>query len=168
MLEITSLVEELSRTVLQYRQFRANLLAALSHFEMRESIQSFLATSANDVADGRASFCRTYETMIRQSLLSATTSMLLTAVLASESRSALPLSFSIALVEKQRQLPKPSTQCSHAEIRPTSAPVSLFQQACTPVSGLPLQDWRSRLQADMESQAVYQRETIIRSIAQIW
>ncbi|KAJ4358518.1 uncharacterized protein N0V89_003102 [Didymosphaeria variabile] len=39
--------------------------------------------------------------------------------------------------------------------------------ACTPISGLPLQDWRGRLKNELENQASYQRDSLIRAVGQI-
>jgi chromosome segregation ATPase len=45
--------------------------------------------------------------------------------------------------------------------------VSLFQQECTPLSGAHLQDWRERLRSELQNQGYYQRDLIVRSVAQI-
>ncbi|KAJ4286997.1 hypothetical protein N0V90_012878 [Kalmusia sp. IMI 367209] len=163
----TILVNEIARTVVHHEYFRGHIIAALSQPEVQGTIQSFLATRVDHLEDDGASFCQTHDITIRQTLMSATASMLLTTTLAGDQRAGLPLSLAVALVEKQRQLPVPSTQCTHARSRTTSAPVSLFQQEGTPGFGLHSHDWRNRLKAELKSQASYQREAIIRSVAQI-
>ncbi|KAL1613051.1 hypothetical protein SLS60_001283 [Paraconiothyrium brasiliense] len=97
-------------------------------------------------------------------------SMLLTIILAAgpeqSQRTLSPLG--IALVEKQGQLSMPATQCTHIPGSRTPFPsVSLFEQQCTPISGLPLQDWRGRLKNELENQASFQSDSLIRAVVQI-
>lgn len=71
------------------------------------------------------------------------------------------------LITRQRNLPHIPRQCSHATSVPQSTSVSLFQQESTPFTGQHLHDWRNRLQSELESQNSYQRDSIVRSVAQI-
>ena len=48
-----------------------------------------------------------------------------------------------------------------------SKAVSLFEQESTPMSGHSLQDWRGRLRSQLDTHASYQRESLIRAVAQI-
>jgi hypothetical protein len=79
----------------------------------------------------------------------------------------LPQNLAAALIMKQRTLPHLPKQCLHARTPTSSRTVSLFQQESTPFTGQHLQDWRHRLKSELESQNSYQRDSIVRSIAQI-
>jgi hypothetical protein len=112
--------------------------------------------------------CRAYAASLQQRMVSATVALLLTLALSAQAREvAMPLAITTALVNKQRQLPHLTSQCSHEspDIEPNT--VSLFQQKNTPYTGQHLQDWRARLKSELESQGFYQRDLVVRSVAQI-
>jgi chromosome segregation ATPase len=79
----------------------------------------------------------------------------------------LPPQLISGLIARQRKLPYIPRQCSHAAINPNGISISLFQQESTPYTGQHLQDWRNRLKSELESQNSYQRDSIVRSVAQI-
>ena len=58
-------------------------------------------------------------------------------------------------------------QSAHQQNISSGPSISLFQQKCTPFSGQHLQDWRERLRSELDSQSFYQRDSIVRSVAQI-
>lgn len=187
----TALVKEVTATALCYETFRDHLLTALSKFGVSENIQVFLAVCPGNLEGLQTTFCRSYETTLRQTCLSATISMLLSIILTGDWGGTLHVSSAIgvALINKQHLLSVPSTQCSHAVLRNRpryafvfhdrliksvrllsklpSDPISLFEQECTPLLNLPLQDWRGRLKAELDSHNSYQRDSMIQAVAQI-
>jgi hypothetical protein len=112
--------------------------------------------------------CHTYAESLHRDAVAAIIAMLLNlAISAQPGEPTLPQSLTAALISKQRKLPYIVRQCAH-QLNVSSGPsISLFQQKCTPFSGQHLQDWRDRLRSELESQSFYQRDSIVRSVAQI-
>jgi hypothetical protein len=94
--------------------------------------------------------------------------MLLTLALAVQpTERPMPLTLTIALVDKQKRNSHVPNQCTHDFSHPGHPAVSLYEQKNTPYTGHHLHDWRDRLKSDIESQGYFQRDSIIRSVAQI-
>ncbi|KAF1966931.1 hypothetical protein BU23DRAFT_307076 [Bimuria novae-zelandiae CBS 107.79] len=170
----TMLVDVIAMTATKHESFRSHLLTALSNRKIQDSVEAFLGVCPGDLKGHQNTSCRNHDTMIHQTCLSATISMLLTILLVAGPARATHMlpSLGIALLEKQRQLLVPTHQCarmsgSTVSGKKSSNTISLFEQECTPISGLPLQDWRGRLKSEMDSHAAYQRESIIRAVTQI-
>ncbi|KAF2691527.1 hypothetical protein K458DRAFT_353332 [Lentithecium fluviatile CBS 122367] len=162
------LVDKLAAMVPNCPQLRSYVLASLSSNDMQGAIQSFLQVDLESVEHGGAQYCRTYAAVVRRDLVSGTISLYLTSALSSGSPTpAFPEVLGVALIHKQQQLPFIAGKCSHPASSGILSPVSLFQQKCTPLSGVHLQDWRERLTAELENQGFYQRDSVIRSVAQI-
>jgi hypothetical protein len=168
--DATILVNEVAVTASHHESFRSHIITALSDLRVQADVEAFLACCTRTHEDDQASFCPSYNNMVHRRCISATISMLLTIILAARSAQSLriPSWLGIALVEKQCQLSIPTKQCTHTSgSRTHFSSVSLFEQECTPISGLPLQDWRGRLKHELENQASYQQDSLIRAVAQI-
>jgi predicted nucleic acid-binding Zn-ribbon protein len=112
--------------------------------------------------------CRAYGVSLHQQMISATIALLLTLALAVQPAiPAMPLALTIALVDKQKQSSHTPNRCIHDVSHPEHTAVSLYEQKNTPYTGQHLHDWRDRLKSDIESQGSFQRDSIIRSVAQI-
>lgn len=118
---------------------------------------------------GNGQSCCSYAEMTHRALVSSIVSMLLASILTTEAVPSPSLrALGTALIERQHSLLIASTShCSHAASTSKFPAVSLFQQECTPSTGVHMQDWRIRLQAELENQDFYQRDCIMRSVAQI-
>ncbi|KAK7188732.1 hypothetical protein DPSP01_005636 [Paraphaeosphaeria sporulosa] len=164
----TVLVNEIAAIASRHASFRSHIITALSDPRVQARIEAFLACCTRTHEEHQASFCPSHSSIVHRRFISATISMLLTTIVAAEPEQSprIPLRLATALVEKQGQLSLPAIQCTHTprQLAPT---VSLFEQECTPISGLPLQDWRSRLKHELENQASYQQDSLIRAVAQI-
>ncbi|KAL5418539.1 hypothetical protein PMIN03_001018 [Paraphaeosphaeria minitans] len=166
--DATVLANEVAATASRHASFRSHIITALSDLRVQAGFEAFLACCTRSREEYQASFCQSHSSMVHRRCISATISMLLTIVVAAEPEQSprIPLRLAIALVEKQGQLALPAIQCTHTS-RILAPSVSLFEQECTPISGLPLQDWRSRLKHELENQASYQQDSLIRAVAQI-
>lgn len=112
--------------------------------------------------------CHTYAAWLHQEVLAATISLVLNlAIAARPEEPSLSPQLVSGLITRQRKLPHIPKQCSHAASMPNGPSISLFQQESTPFTGQHLQDWRNRLRSELESQNTYQRDSIVRSVAQI-
>lgn len=112
--------------------------------------------------------CSTYAASLHQEILAATISLILNlAISARVEELLLPPQLISGLITRQRNLPIVPRQCSHAASTPNGTSISLFQQESTPFTGQHLQDWRHRLKSELESQNSYQRDSVVRSVAQI-
>jgi septal ring factor EnvC (AmiA/AmiB activator) len=162
------MVKELTTVLPDCPQLASNVMTALSSNHIQESIEAFLLVEVEGTNHGREPSCKPYAAAIHRALVSETISLLLTSILNFGSPTpAILSSLGMALITKQQQLPFIADRCDHP-ISSTSMPsVSLFQQECTPRSGVHLQDWRERLGAEIENQSYYQRDLVIRSVAQI-
>lgn len=168
MSNITILVEELCAIIPSSAHLGSCVVASLSSSELEESVQNFLRVNVEGREEDQEHSCHSFHALLLRRFVSATISMLLTSSIASPSgEPGLSQSVVIALISKQRQLSSNGTPCSHPPFSAPSRTVSLFQQECTPLSGQHLQDWRCRLNSELESQGHYQRDSIIRSVAQI-
>lgn len=93
--------------------------------------------------------------------------MLLTCALTTRTTDhGVPQSLVIAFVSKQRQLGHFPSQCNHQKVSPQPT-ISLFEQECTPSTGVHRLDWRDHLKLDLERQGSYQQDAVIRSVALI-
>lgn len=164
----TVIVNEIAVTASHHASFRSQVITALSDSGIQAGIESFLAYCTRTYEEYQASFCPSHDSMVHRRCISATISMLLTIIVtaAPDQSPHIPSRLGIALVGKQGQLSVPAIQCTHTS-RTLSSSVSLFEQECTPISGLPMQDWRSRLKNELENQASYQQDSLIRAVAQI-
>jgi hypothetical protein len=110
----TNLVNNIAATVLRHQQFCSNILMALSKSELQHHVENFLRIDPSDFEEHHNTSCRSADVVIRQTCLSATISMLLTALFAGHDQtSRVPSSFGFTLIKKQRQLSMPTHQCTH-------------------------------------------------------
>ncbi|KAF2703959.1 hypothetical protein K504DRAFT_391230 [Pleomassaria siparia CBS 279.74] len=162
------LVQELGTVIPDCTPLRSKMLSALSSNGLQASIRGFLASPGNCLQDVGVQYGDTASALRHRTLVSSTISMLLTAALTAQSTEpGLTHSLAISLLRKQQKLthippsyPVATTPSAHASI-------SLFEQESTQFTGRHLQDWRSRLSSELESQSFYQRDSVIRSVAQI-
>jgi chromosome segregation ATPase len=163
-LNYTTLVEQITTVLPNCASLQANILSAVLSDELQAEIWKVILGKVQK----EHATCQAYAASLHQHLISATIALLLTLALALPTTGqTLPLGITTALVSKQRQLPHLIHQCNH-EISDLEPPrVSLFQQKSTPHTGQHLQNWRGRLKSELESQGFYQRDIIMRSVAQI-
>lgn len=159
---LTSLVERISTTLPSCESLQAHVLGAAARSEIQDRIWKVLQLKVehDDIE------CQAYATTLHRNLSSATIALLLTLALQSAGP-VLPTRLSCALVSKQRQGHRGAIGCSHKAATVVKATFSLFQQNNTPYTGQHLHNWRDRLQSDLESQGLYQRDSVIHSVAQI-
>jgi predicted nucleic acid-binding Zn-ribbon protein len=141
------------------------LPSALCSNEMQEHLHLFL--SATIESSEPVETCDSSLNLSRRDLYTNTISMLLTSLLAAGTThyQSAP-AIGVALINKQRKLAPFHKPCSH--LKPSSPPtISFFEQGCTPASGIHRQDWRDSLGSELERQSYYQRDSVIRSVAQI-
>ncbi|KAH9868718.1 hypothetical protein J1614_007790 [Plenodomus biglobosus] len=161
---LAALMDTLTTAMCTSETLRHNALCALTLNDTQEKLQMFLEISI----DHQKKPCSTYAASQHQKLLSATiATLLMTTATAHTGEPALPPTFVMTLIEKQRKLPSDIGSCSHSIPPVDRSPISLFQQASTPYTGQHLQDWRTRLNSELESQNHYQRDIILRTVAQI-
>ncbi|KAF2752041.1 hypothetical protein M011DRAFT_454887 [Sporormia fimetaria CBS 119925] len=166
---ISILVESLTTVIPTSPALSSQISIALSSPDLQRAIQTIL-----DVASKIQSFkeqfsCAGSDSLLRRDIISQMISMLLTSILTSPSgQSQIPRPVATALINAQQNLTKvPITvHCNHrkADVRTT---VPLFEQQCTPSTGAYQRDWRGLLTSELERQNVYQRESVLRSVAQI-
>jgi predicted nucleic acid-binding Zn-ribbon protein len=112
--------------------------------------------------------CRAFNMSLHRKLISATVALLLTSTLRVQATGpTLPLTLTTSLIDKQRQLPHIVEECSHPLAVSGPTTVSLFEQQNTPYTGRHLQDWQEVLNSELDSQNSYQKDLIVRRIAQI-
>ncbi|KZM19682.1 hypothetical protein ST47_g9007 [Ascochyta rabiei] len=158
------LVETITVVSSTCEALRAKLLLALSSTTLQAKVWDLIRANAT-VANAR---CPTNAAALHRDVAAATISLLLNAVISVQpGETSLPQSLASALITKQRKLPYVSRQCSHTHTAPGGPSISLFQQESTPFTGQHLQDWRTRLKSELVSQNSYQRDSIVRSVAQI-
>ncbi|XPS94197.1 hypothetical protein M3J09_003521 [Ascochyta lentis] len=158
------LVEALTVVSSTCEALRAKLLLAVSSTTLQGKVWDLIRANTTTV-DTR---CLTYAAALHRDVTAATISLLLNlAISVQPGEAPLPHSLASALITKQRKLPHISRQCSHTHTAPGGPSISLFQQESTPFTGQHLQDWRDRLKSELESQNSYQRDSIVRSVAQI-
>jgi predicted nucleic acid-binding Zn-ribbon protein len=160
----TSLVEQITTILPSCDVLRSSLQSAAFSSELQGKIWKLIQFR---IEEGEAT-CRAYIISLRQQIISAALALLLTlAVTTQSSGSTLPVELATALINKQRQFPRIVSQCSHEMAATKPTVVSLFQQKNTPYTGQHLQDWRERLKSEIETQGSFQRDSILRSVAQI-
>jgi len=143
---------------------RGNAWHALSNSEMQDKLWKFIEIRR----EHRYTPCTTYGESQHRRLLSATIASLLTAsATIQDGKPALSHALAVALINTQRKLNFEEMVCLHPAPPTDCSPISLFQQACTPYTGQHLQDWRDRLDSELESQNHYHRDIILRSVAHI-
>lgn len=158
------LVDTLATVSSTCEALRAKLLANVSSTTLQSKIWD-LVRANEPTADVT---CLTYNTTMHRDVASATISLLLNLVISARpGEVALPLDLASALIAKQRKLPHFPKQCTHPFSAPDGLSISLFQQEATPFTGQHLQDWRDRLKSELDSQNSYQRDSVVRSVAQI-
>ncbi|KAH7405858.1 hypothetical protein DE146DRAFT_649901 [Phaeosphaeria sp. MPI-PUGE-AT-0046c] len=158
----TSLVERIATTLPSCESLQGHVLGAVTHGEIQDKIWKVLQLNMeSDDTD-----CQAYATSLQQNLRSATIALLLTLALKSAGP-VLPTRLSNALVSKQRQFRRGGFHCLHKAATVETTKISLFQQNNTPYTGQHLHNWRDRLKIDLESHGSYQRDSIMRSVAQI-
>ncbi|KAF3040261.1 hypothetical protein E8E12_003734 [Didymella heteroderae] len=161
---LVTLVDTLSAVSLSCPVLSTKLLHALSSSTLQGKAWSLVrnTTSSKDLT------CRTYAASLHQEVLAATISMILNlAITVRLEEPTLPPQLIYGLITRQRDLPSVPKHCLHAASSLNSTSISLFQQESTPFTGQHLQDWRNRLKSELESQNSYQRDSIVRSVAQI-
>lgn len=160
---LAALMDTLTTAMCTSKTLRRNALCAFTSNDTQEKLQIFLETSI----DHQKKPCSTYAALQHQKLLSSTiATLLMTTATAHTEQPALPPTLVMTLLEKQRKLPS-DIACLHSIPPVDRSPISLFQQASTPYTGQHLQDWRTRLISELESQNHYQRDIILRAVAQI-
>lgn len=158
------LIDALSAMSSCHEELRTKLLLALSSTTIQSKVWELVRVNTTSTNAN----CRTYTAALHREAATATTSLLLNlAISAQPGEAVLPQGLASALIAKQRKLPHFSKQCTHSSNAPTNPSISLFQQESTPFTGQHLQDWRDRLRSELESQNCYQRDSIVRSVAQI-
>ncbi|KAL6712312.1 hypothetical protein ACN47E_000189 [Coniothyrium glycines] len=164
MKNLTILVEEIATLVSKSSDCHVGISRVLS--------SSFLADRLWSVIKSRSfmagTSCCTYRAFQQQTLVASTIASLLTMAFVSQAnKSTLSPEVTIALVNLQRDASLPANQCSHAPTANDRPPISLFQESCTPYTGQHLHDWRISLRTQLEGQNQYQRDAIVRGVAQI-
>lgn len=161
---LITLVDTLSAVSLTYPVLRTKLLHALSSSILQGKMWNLVRDNRPTADVG----CRMYAASLRQEVLAATISLILNLTLLPrpEDPSISPQLVS-GLITRQRKLPHIPKQCTHAAGTQAGTSISLFQQESTPFTGQHLQDWRTRLKSELESQNSYQRDSTVRSVAQI-
>lgn len=143
---------------------RGNALHALSTRNVQDKLWEFMEVRP----EYRDNTCSTYASSQHRRLFSATIASLLTATaITHDGKPTLSNALVVALINKQRELNFEGRPCLHHAPPTDRSQVSLFQQACTPYTGQHLQDWRKRLNSELESQNHHQRDTVLRSVAHI-
>jgi hypothetical protein len=158
------LVEALMAAMPNVPNLSIKLLSALLCDEIQGSIGRFL--EGNLKSTGSSKSCTASITSMRLELHSATLAMLLTSALLSKEVRLLP-GLVLALVNKQRDLAKPTKQCNHAK-RHMKSTVSLFEQECTPSTGLHRRDWREQIRSTCQRHNNQQGDEFIRICNQIF
>ncbi|CAI6337728.1 unnamed protein product [Periconia digitata] len=160
------LCDELVSINAQFPQFRSQMIAALCSSDVEPMLQEFLGIEVS--GHNELQPCQSYIDGVRRSLIASIISMILAAALApGPSKITLPYAVTLALLKKQQHLPAVLSQCNHPARFNNVAPVSLFQQECTPLTGAHLQDWKERLKSELAHQNHFQQDSVVRSVVQI-
>ena len=161
---LITLVDTLSAILSSSTALQARLLQALASKTLQCKVWNLVRVDATITDVG----CRTYSASLHRDAVTAMVSLLLNLTISARpGEPSLPQELASALIAKQRQLPYVPRQCLHAPSVSNGPSISLFQQESTPFTGQHLQDWRNRLKSELESQNCYQRDSIVRSVAQI-
>lgn len=162
MSNLVSFIDELTAATLSSSILRGNVLRGLSSKKLQDKIWRLVRL----VPDHQA-VC-THVGSIHRQLIAATLASLITIILAAEpGEPTLPQTLKMSLVKAQRDLPLVAGACPYASETPKNTPISLFQAANTQNPGQHLEDWSTRLESELQSQGKYQRDAILRSVAQI-
>ncbi|KAF2653944.1 hypothetical protein K491DRAFT_495044 [Lophiostoma macrostomum CBS 122681] len=164
----TVLVEQMAALIPRHEHVRRHMLAALSSDQFQGHIASFLECDpGHDAVGPESPGCQTTIKIMRRKLMASTISMLLTLALTVQpTEPRLPGTLAIALIKKQQRLPQLPNACMHNKANMPPA-VAFFEQASTPSTGSLRQNWKDRLCKELEMQNLYQRDSIIRSVAQV-
>jgi len=157
-------IGELSTAAMATAALRTTVLRALSSSALQEKIQNLIRAGAAKEGPG----CCVHAALLRRQLIAATIASLLTIILTAQpGESTIPHTLVAALIKKQRDLPPALDTCSHSSKSSLQPSISIFQEASTQYTGQHLQDWRKRLELELESQNKHQRDAVVRSMAQI-
>jgi myosin heavy subunit len=133
-----------------------------------QTLQGKLWTFIETNPENKGVSCCTHAVSLQRQLVSAMIASLLTIALAVQPEEpTIPCTLASALINKQRTLPPVLDRCLHSSDSPKSPSISLFQQANTPSTGQHLEDWRKRLNSELESQDAYKRDVILRSVGKV-
>lgn len=164
MSNLVSFVDALTTAVLSSATLRRNILRDLSLKTLQDKIWQLVRFNLKDQTTG----CCTHVASLQRQLIAATIASLINLTLAAgPGGSTLPEDLTSALVKAQRNLPFVASACQYSSRSAKDAPISLFQAAGTQCAGQPLENWTTRLDLELESQGKYQRDAILRSVAQI-
>lgn len=161
---LTALVEQITTSISDCAPLQTKLLSALSTDKLQAKMWDIIGLKMKD----EDATCHAHGSMLHRRLLSATVAMVLSLTLATQAAvTAIPLKLTTELVNKQRQLPHIPRHCWHTSLAPRLTTASLFQQQDTQYTGQHLRNWRDVLEMQLDSQTNHQRDTIMRSVAQI-
>lgn len=161
---LVTLIDALASSSSNSAALGSKMLLALSSPALQEKIWNVVRLDfvATDVK------CRTYGASLHRETVASMIALILRLVVSSRSAEpSLPHALTTTLIMKQRNIPYVSLECSHATVQMGNQAMSLFQQESTPFTGQHLQNWRDRLKSELEGQNSYQRDSIVRSVAQI-
>jgi hypothetical protein len=160
----TALVETITTLIPNSESLRDKVLEAVSSSKLQSRVWELIRLESGE----EEVTCRAYATSLHSQLISASIALLLTLALTVQPTGhALSLALTTALVNKQTRITRRARGCFHELPTTQRSTVSLFQQKNTPYTGQHLQDWRDRLNSELEGQGSYQRDSIRRSIALI-
>jgi chromosome segregation ATPase len=158
------MVEQMTAILPACVSLKATILSSVSSSEMHKKIWRFIHAGPGP----ESSTCCAYAVTLHQRMVTATIALLLNITLTVQSKEhAFPFAIATALIKKQGDFSRIQTQCSHGSTASQPSSISLFQQTSTSYTGQHLKDWRNRLKSELESQGHFQRDSIVRSVAQI-
>ncbi|KAF2205123.1 hypothetical protein GQ43DRAFT_67769 [Delitschia confertaspora ATCC 74209] len=166
------MAQELTAAIPNFKALCSNILFTLSSNATQGTIREFLRAPALEEVHKHAAAdsCETFTSGLRRNLALSIISMLLTSALTTQSEEfGLDQALVLALIKKQSQLSSSRTSCTHTMATSKPHPsISIFEQECTPAASGPYpKDWRERITSELERQSFYQRDTVIRTVAQI-
>lgn len=157
-------IDELATATMTSGILRTTVLRALSSKTLQEKLTNLAHPTVRKEGTG----CYAHAALVRRRLVAATIASLLTIALAAQpGESTIPQAVVTALIKKQRDLPPVLNACLHSMESLNQPSISLFEEASTQHTGQHLEDWRRRLDSELESQSKYQRDAVMRSMAQI-
>jgi hypothetical protein len=161
---LINIIDELATTAVTSDTLRITVLRALSSRALQEKLENLAHTGITEEGLG----CCTYAASLRRRLVATTIASLLTIILTAQTgESTIPHTVTTALIRRQRDLPPVLETCSHSSKSVISPSMSLFQEASTQYTGQHLQDWRKRLEMELQSQSKHQLDAVVRSMGQI-
>lgn len=166
---VSVIVDELAALIPNCVSLQSSLSLAMSSMEIRQDLQKLLGATVDPSCHAlKESDCDGSVEDLRRKLKSATISMLLTlALTTTPTENGLSQTIAIALLSKQRQLAEIPSECNHHTSIAQPTAVSLFEQECTPATGLHQRGWRDCLNSELERQSYYQRDALMRSVTLI-